>query len=265
MNNIQNTTALERIFHYRDRRLRTLQRDGQHWFVVIDVCEALEICNTRDAISRLASDDVGLIELVDARGRRQRMRIINEAGLYTLVLSSRKPEAKAFGHWVTHEVLPSLRRSGVYRMPDKPAGERKAGQLALGSRRLLNLALDASLECDRLRQENELLRPKAEFYDAVADGGDSFSFGETAKLIGLPGCGRNNLIRFLRARGILMAGNIAKQRYVDRGYFRVVQSGFAAADGTLHVKAVTRVREKGVEFIRRQLTGLQRLLLESGS
>ena len=110
-----------------------------------------------------------------------------------------------------------------------------------------------------------MLRPKAEFYDAVADGGDSFSFGETAKMIGLPGCGRNNLIRFLRARGILMAGNIAKQRYVDRGYFRVVQSGFAAADGTLHVKAVTRVREKGLDFIRRQLTGLQRLLLESGS
>ena len=265
MNNKYDIAALERIFHYHEQRLRTVIRDGQIWFVVIDVCGALEISNTRDAISRLVSDDVGLIELVDSRGRRQKMRIINEAGLYTLVLSSRKPEAKAFGHWVTHEVLPSLRRSGVYRMPDKPAGERKAGQLALGSRRLLNLALDASLECDRLRQENELLRPKAEFYDAVADGGDSFSFGETAKLIGLPGCGRNNLIRFLRARGILMAGNIAKQRYVDRGYFRVVQSGFAAADGTLHVKAVTRVREKGVEFIRRQLTGLQRLLLESGS
>ena len=67
MNNIHNPTALERIFHYRDRRLRTLQRDGQHWFVVIDVCEALEICNTRDAISRLASDDVGLIEDVICR------------------------------------------------------------------------------------------------------------------------------------------------------------------------------------------------------
>ena len=253
MNNIHNITALERIFHYHDRRLRTLKRDGQHWFVVIDVCEALEICNTRDAISRLASDDVGLIELVDARGRRQRMRIINEAGLYTLVLSSRKPEAKSFGHWVTHEVLPSLRRSGVYRMPDKPAGERKAGQLALGSRRLLNLALDASLECDRLRQENELLRPKAEFYDAVADGGDSFSFGETAKMIGLPGCGRNTLIRFLRARGILMAGNIAKQRYVDRGYFHVVLHEYSAADGELRVQAVTRVYAKGIDYIRRRL------------
>ena len=253
MNNKYDIAALERIFHYHEQRLRTVIRDGQIWFVVIDVCGALEIGNTRDAISRLISDDVGLIELVDARGRRQRMRIINEAGLYTLVLSSRKPEAKSFGHWVTHEVLPSLRRSGVYRMPDKPAGERKAGQLALGSRRLLNLALDASLECDRLRQENTLLRPKAEFYDAVADSSDSFSMGETAKMIGRSGYGRNNLIRFLRERGILMTGNVPKQRYMDCGYFRVIQSEYAEAGGAMRLKTVTRVREKGVDFIRRQL------------
>ena len=192
MNNQCNITALEKIFHYRNRRLRTVIRDGHVWFVVIDVCEALEISNTRDAISRLVSDDVGLIELVDARGRRQRMRTINEAGLYTLVLSSRKPEARAFGHWVTHEVLPTLRRSGVYRLP-------------------------GVLECERLKQEIAVMRPKAEFYDAVADSSDSFSMGETAKMIGRAGYGRNNLIRFLRTRGILMTGNVPKQRYLDRG------------------------------------------------
>ena len=242
MNIIHNIAALERIFHYHDRRLRTLQQEGQHWFVVIDVCEALEISNTRDAISRLVSDDVGLIELVDSRGRRQKMRIINEAGLYTLVLSSRKPEAKAFGHWITHEVLPALRRSGVYRM----AGE-------VSRRQLLDLALEAEAECEGLRQENAAMRPKAEFYDAVVDSENSFSLGETAKMIGLSGYGRNNLIRFLRERGILMADNVAKQRYVERGYFRIVQSDYYAADGSLRVKAVTRVYEKGIDFIRRQL------------
>ena len=228
MNNQCNITALEKIFHYNNRRLRTVIRDGQVWFVVIDVCEALEISNTRDAVSRLVSDDVGLIELVDSRGRRQRMRTINEAGLYTLVLSSRKPEAKAFGHWVTHEVLPTLRRSGVYRMP-------------------------GILECERLKQEIAAMRPKAEFYDAVADSSDSFSMGETAKMIGRAGYGRNNLIRFLRTRGILMTGNVPKQRYLDRGYFRVIQSEYVEAGGSLRLKTVTRVREKGVDFIRRQL------------
>ena len=228
MNNKYDIAALERIFHYHDRRLRTVIRDGQIWFVVLDVCGALEIGNTRDAISRLVSDDVGLIELVDARGRRQRMRIINEAGLYTLMLSSRKPEARAFGHWVTHEVLPTLRRSGVYRLP-------------------------GVLECERLKQEIAVMLPKAEFYDAVADSSDSFSMGETAKMIGRSGYGRNNLIRFLRERGILMTGNVPKQRYMDCGYFRVIQSEYAEAGGAMRLKTVTRVREKGVDFIRRQL------------
>ena len=229
MNKQTSLTALERIFHYQNRRLRTVIQDGQVWFVVIDVCDALEISNTRDAISRLAADDVGLIELVDARGRRQKMRIINEAGLYTLILSSRKTVGKAFGHWVTHEVLPTLRRSGVYRLQG------------------------ALLECEQLRQENAQLRPKAAFYDAVADSSDSFSMGETAKMLGRAGYGRNNLIRFLRTRGILMTGNVPKQRYMDRGYFRVIQSEYMEAGGAMRLKTVTRVREKGVDFIRRQL------------
>ncbi len=262
MNNI---TALERVFNYQNRRLRTVLNDGQYWFVVQDVCSALDVNNTRDAISRLVPDDVDLIELVDSLGRRQEMRIINEAGLYTLVLGSRKPEAKAFGHWITHEVLPALRRSGVYRMEGAKAGEEKGGMLALNRRQLLNLALEAETECEGLRQENAAMRPKAEFYDAVADSENSFSLGETAKMIGLSGFGRNNLIRFLRAQGILMADNVAKQRYVERGYFRIVQSDYYAADGSMRVKAVTRVYEKGVEFIRRHLIALPAAVREQRS
>ncbi len=250
MNNI---TALERVFNYQNRQLRTVQQGGEYWFVAQDVCSALEIGNTRDAISRVISDDVDFIDTVDSRGRQQQMRIINEAGLYTLVLGSRKPEAKAFGHWITHEVLPALRRSGVYRMAGAQEGEENGGLVPISRRQLLNLALEAETECEGLRQENAAMRPKAEFYDAVADSENSFSLGETAKMIGLSGYGRNNLIRFLRARGILMADNVAKQRYVERGYFRIVQSDYYAADGSLRVKAVTRVYEKGIEFIRRQL------------
>ena len=242
MNNI---AALERVFNYQNRRLRTVQQGGEYWFVVQDVCSALDVGNSRAATAKLIRDDVGLIDTIDSLGRHQQMSIINEAGLYTLVLGSRKPEAKAFGHWITHEVLPALRRSGVYRM----TGE-------VSRRQLLDLALEAEAECEGLRQENAAMRPKADFYDAVVDSENSFSLGETAKMIGLSGYGRNNLIRFLRARGILMADNVAKQRYVERGYFRIVQSDYYAADGALRVKAVTRVCEKGVEFIRRQLTGL---------
>ena len=89
------------------------------------------------------------------------------------------------------------------------------------------------------------LRLWSEFYDRVADTTYSFSLGETAKMLEIPSFGRNNLIKFLREEGILMADNVAKQRYVDRGYFRIVQTDYNVPDGTPRVKAVTRVYEKG--------------------
>ena len=120
-------------------------------------------------------------------------------------------------------------------------------------RDLLDLAVAAEDECDRLRQENKAMRPKADFYDRVTDTTVSFSLGETAKLLAIPGLGRNTLIQFLRSEGILMANNVAKQRYIDRGYFHVVQRDFYGPDGALRIKVATRVYEKWIEFIRRRL------------
>ena len=246
---MQTQKSLERIFYYQDRSIRTVIKDGDPWFVALDVCEALDISNAGDATSRIDLDDIGLIDGVDSRGRRQTMKIISEAGLYTLVLGSRKPEAKAFKYWVTHEVIPAIRRTGVYQSADvSPA----PGKLLQFSRRdLLNLAVEAENECEELRGVVADLLPKAEFYDRVADTDASFSLGETAKMLEIPCFGRNNLIRFLRSQGVLMADNVAKQRYIERGYFHIVQRDYSAPDGTLRVKAVTRVYEKGVDYIRR--------------
>ena len=93
--------------------IRTLSVDGEPWFVAADVCRALEIRNSRDAVSRLDDDekDVGLI---DTPGGNQEMTVVSESGLYSLVLSSRKPEAKLFKRWITHEVIPAIRKTGVY-------------------------------------------------------------------------------------------------------------------------------------------------------
>jgi prophage antirepressor-like protein len=103
------------IFEYKDRRqFRTLEIDGEIWFFAIDVCVALDIKNPSDAYSRLDSDDLGTTEGVDERGRKQAFRIVSESGLYELIFLSRKPEAKKFKRWVTHEVLPQIRRTGGY-------------------------------------------------------------------------------------------------------------------------------------------------------
>lgn len=105
--------------------VRVVQVGGEPWFVAADVCRALKISNSRDAVARLDDDEKG-IGSTDTLGGKQGMQIINEPGLYTLVLGSRKPEAKAFKRWVTHEVLPAIRKTGSYKTPKQSSDRDKA-------------------------------------------------------------------------------------------------------------------------------------------
>lgn len=105
--------------------VRVVQVYGEPWFVATDVCRALEISNSRDAVARLDDDEKG-VGSTDTLGGKQGMQIINEPGLYTLVLGSRKPEAKAFKRWVTHEVLPTIRKTGSYKTPKQSSDRDKA-------------------------------------------------------------------------------------------------------------------------------------------
>ena len=162
--------------------VRSILIDGDPWFVAADVCKALELEKTNRALSRLDDDEKGA-HSVSTPGGRQRMSIISESGLYSLILGSRKPEAKAFKRWITHEVIPSIRKHGAY-MTDS----------------LLD-ALEAHPEAvpeylNRLRSENarnrELTRclrlalPKAEYYDAFVDPADCTNIRTTAKELGVP-------------------------------------------------------------------------------
>ena len=250
---MQTNQSLERIFHYQGNPLRTIQNEGEAWFIAADICATLGLSQVSRAVKRLDEDTVRLLKvtLPQNPARSVIMNAVNESGLYQLILASNKPAAKSFRRFVTHEVLPALRQTGSYQME---IAALEPGRLPRFSRRdLLNLAVEAETECEQLRQENDTLRPKAEYYDRVADTTDSFSLGETAKMLGIPRHGRNNLIKFLRRDGLLMANNVAKQRYIDRGYFQIVQHDFFAPDGTPRVSAVTRVYAKGVDFIRNRL------------
>ena len=243
---MQTNQPLERIFHYNNQPFRTVQSDGEAWFVAADICKTLGLAQVSRAVDRLNEDEVRLLKVTHPQNpdRSVTVNTVNEAGLYQLILSSNKPEAKLFRRWVTSEVIPALRQTGYYQLTGRQS---EHGNLLQFSRRdLIHLALSAEAECEKLR-------PKAEYFDRVADTHDSFSLGETAKLLEIAGFGRNNLIKFLRATGVLMEGNIAKQRYVDRGYFHVVLHEYTAADGALRVKAVTRVYAKGIDYIRRRL------------
>ncbi len=109
-----------RPFEYEGRQVRTVIIDGEPWFVVRDACDILEIDQPVRAVERLDPDEVSSTHVTDALGRQQETYIVNEPGLYALVLGSRKPEAKLFKRWVTHEVIPSIRKTGAYVAPAAP-------------------------------------------------------------------------------------------------------------------------------------------------
>ena len=108
-------------FTFESHNLRvTTGDDGEPWFVAADVCAALTIGNNRDVLARLDDDEKG-VGSIDTLGGKQDMAVVNESGLYALILGSRKPEAKRFKRWVTHEVLPSIRKTGAYAVPGSVA------------------------------------------------------------------------------------------------------------------------------------------------
>lgn len=111
------------IFNYNGNEVRTIQKDGEPWWVLKDVCEILGISHVKDTVSRLEEDEVGQTEVIDRLGRTQTANIINESGLYSVILRSDKPEAKPFRKWVTAEVLPSIRKTGAYSIPRTTAGQ----------------------------------------------------------------------------------------------------------------------------------------------
>lgn len=138
--------------------VRTTMIDGNPWFVAKDVCECLEIRNSRDAITGLDDDEKGVAN-IDTLGGDQRMLTINESGLYSLVLRSRKPEAKTFKRWITHEVLPSIRKTGGYGNTPKALPKDYVSAL--------EALLAAEKERIALSEQNAVMAPKADTYDNV--------------------------------------------------------------------------------------------------
>lgn len=166
------------VFTHKDfGQVRTLTIDGEPWFAATDVCKALDVGNAPQALSRLEEDErfTTIISNDRAVGGKTKMTFISEAGLYSLTLSSRKPEAKAFKRWVTHEVIPSIRKHGAYLTPQK------IEDALLNPDVLINLALQLKAE----KQKNAELTAKAAYYDMMAGASGSTNFRDTAKMLGL--------------------------------------------------------------------------------
>ena len=163
-------------------KIRTLTIDGEPWFVAADVCRALEIGNPSMTVERLDDDEKG-ISTIDTLGGKQRMTIINEPGLYSLVLSSRKPEAKAFKRWITHEVIPAIRRYGGYMTKSLLEQVLENPSLIYEFARRM---LEEQQKNERLRQELDRAKPKADYYDAFIHPESCTNIRATAKELKVP-------------------------------------------------------------------------------
>lgn len=162
--------------------VRSILIDSDPWFVAADVCKALELEKTNRALSRLDDDEKGA-HSVSTPGGRQRMSIISESGLYSLILGSRKSEARAFKRWITHEVIPSIRKHGAY-MTDSLLDALEAHPEAVPE--YLNRLRSENARNRELTRRLRLALPKAEYYDAFVDPADCTNIRTTAKELGVP-------------------------------------------------------------------------------
>lgn len=232
--------------------VRVVMKDEQPWFVAKDICECLEISNHRDALYRLDDDEKGCVGLTDAIGRERETSIINEYGLYSLTLTSRKPEAKAFKRWVTHEILPALRKHGAYMTEDVLAKTLEDPNYMIG---ILQKLADERDERKRLQFEAELNRPKVLFADAVATSETSILVGEMAKLITQKGhehginIGQRRLFAWLREQGYLMKSgsskNLPTQKSMNLKLMEVKERTIVNDDGSVRLTRTPKITGKG--------------------
>lgn len=232
--------------------IRIVVIDGEPWFVGKDVAIALGYSDTADAVRNHVDNDDKMggqntdPYIIDSMGRKQYPVFINESGIYSLVFGSKLPNAKKFKHWVTSEVLPSIRKHGMYAVDELIANPELAIRAftALKEEREKNKAL---------QEDNERMKPKAEFFDAVTDSKDAIDMGQVAKVLNYPRIGRNKLFEILRDNGILQQNNQPYQKYIDCGYFRVIEQKYESRPGEIRINIKTLVFQKGIDYIKKLL------------
>ena len=230
--------------------VRTLEVDGKPYFVANDVAKALGYKRPADAVTAHCKGSVKHRYLTD--GGVQELKIIPEGDIYRLVIKSQLPKAEEFERWIFDEVLPTIRRHGMYakeELLDNPDMFISVLQ-ELKAEREQSKRLEA--EKKALEVKNIEMKPKADFFDAVADSKTAISMNEVAKVLAIPGYGRNNLFEFLREQKILDRFNVPYQRYVDRGWFRVIEQKYIK-NGEPVITTKTLVYQKGVNAIRKKI------------
>ena len=261
------TQNIETFNHEQFGSLRVVTDDIQVNVVAKDVCESLGLGNITAALSKLDEDEFNSIKLIDSLGREYETYAVTEPGLYKLIMRSRKPQAKEFQRWVTHEVLPSIRRTGGYMMAgaDETPEETMARAFLIAKEAMERKdARIAALE-DKGKQDAVIIEaqgnvigdmaPKALFADAVATSKSSILVGELAKILkqnGVRDMGQNRLFEWMRCNGYLMKQgswyNMPTQKSMDLGLFEIKETSITHSDGHVTVNKTPKVTGKGQQY-----------------
>lgn len=232
-------------FDFKGATLRTLtDENGEPWFVAKDVCDILGTA-TKDLRNILESDEITNVDSIDiAQNGGKAPLIISEPGLYRLVMKSRKPEAKEFQRWVTHEVLPSIRKHGAYMT------QQTLDKALTSPDFLIQLATKLKEEQEKVKE----LEPKARFADAVAASDGTCLIGELAKMLRQNGLdiSQNRLFEILRQDGYLgktgSNRNMPTQKAMDLGLFRIKETAITHSDGHVTINRTSKVTSKGQTY-----------------
>lgn len=248
------------IFNFKGAQIRLIDRNSQPWFVLNDICIALGDLSPRTVKQRLAEDVCSTYPLQTAGGM-QETTIINEDGLYDVILESRKPEAKAFRKWVTSEVLPTIRNHGAYMTPETIEKTLHDPDFIID---LATRLKRANEERAKLATKIEADRPKVLFAEALEVSSNTILIGELAKLLKQNGVdiGQNRLFERLRQEGYLIKSrddrwNDPTQRSMDMGLFEVKVRTINNPDGSVRTTKTTKVTGKGQIYFINKFKGVE--------
>ena len=247
-------------FSFEGRQIRALTIEGEPYFVGKDVAEVLGYSNSRKAIAdHVDSEDKGVTKCYTLGGTQQ-TTIINESGLYSLILSSKLPDAKKFKHWVTSKVLPTIRKHGAY-MTDA-----KAAAIVTDKGSLADLLQQAAEQLKRKDIQIEQMKPKALFADAVSTSDTPILVGELAKILHQNGVsmGQNRMFRWLRDNGYLISKkgtsyNMPTQRAMELGLFKIKENAITHSDGHVTITKTPKVTGKGQVYFVNKFVGEEEL------
>lgn len=244
------TSNLQEFF-FESQQIRVITKNEEPWFILSDVCKILEIGNSRDVSRRLEDDEKGVV-IIDTLGGPQKITIISEAGLYQVVLLSRKPSAKQFKRWVTHEVLPQIRKHGAYMTSSKIEELLQDPEAWI---KLLTALKEERLQKNKLLRQIESDKPKIVFADAVSTSSTRILIGELAKILKGNGIeiGQNRLFERLRQEGFLVKRkgcdyNMPTQKSMELGLFKLKETAVTHSDGHITISKTAKITGKGQQY-----------------